>query len=299
MLAAVVLLLLGTALAGMSILSGQVNAQGKPGPKITWQVKIEPLAGSNLYAPESRPEGVYQDAESAVNVSCGYITYIQTKLKQTCYTPYFRLELLPGAEIGILGLFPDGLIGGETPGFAGGFGADGLLSLFDFLNGVHPQTGYSKVVLNFSGPSSQILDEADFSKMIVGEKRKIKLDLMIIGQDIYGDCSQCNPVTNHSIKADAFGYPDIGATSDDPYDLYIQRMDTDNWAVFVDTNFDNPDYLPDPAVFDYNDGRIYQEYCVCTPVTVRNRTTMQKSLVRPYWAQTHLKFALAFTKKTL
>lgn len=290
----VVLLLLGTALAGRSILSGQVRAQGKPGPKITWQVKIELLAGSNVFAPESRPEGVYQDGESAVNVSCGYVTYVELKVKW--YWPDFRFELLPGAQIGFQNMLPIGPVGGETPGTTGGFGRDGTTGLFDFLNGVHPQAGYSQVSFIFSGPCSQNLDEADFTKMIVGETRKIHMRMRIVGQDIYGDCGQCNPVTNHSIKADAFGYA-AGTTY--PYDVGVMRVSEDSWTVFVDTDFDNPDYIPDPVVFDYNADRIYQEYCVCTPVTVKNRTTMRKDVVRPYWTQTHMNFELTFTRKPL
>jgi hypothetical protein len=289
--------------------SNIVQAQGKskkppkPSENYTWEVKVEEYS-NNLYA-VGREDGIYRDSEQFVNVSYYVQTYINVKFKETWYTPIFRIDILPGAQIGFQGV-GDPVVGnppvdegGEILDYSGGgFPPEGRLSLFEFLNQPHPQLGYEKVMIVLKGYSYQDKDQADFTKMTIGESKKMILTMWIVGQNYDADCSECIPEDFNNIMADAFGFYDSGLYTPWPADLYVIKEDEDNWRVVVNTEFNNPTYTPADyyTVFGYKVGRIYQEYYECVPVQVKKRTVMQRQTVRPYWARARMAFEMLFTR---
>jgi hypothetical protein len=110
--------------------SNIVQAQGKskkppkPSENYTWEVKVGEYS-TNLYA-VGRGDGIYRDSEQFVNVSYYVQTYINVKFKETWYTPIFRIDILPGAQIGFQGVGNPVKEGGEIPGYSGGFPPDNL-----------------------------------------------------------------------------------------------------------------------------------------------------------------------------
>jgi hypothetical protein len=131
--------------------------------------------------------------------------------------------------------------------------------------------------------------------MAHNETKLIQMSLFIIGQGPSSETDYCSVEDRNTINANAYGYSDSQGSED----LYVVRDEEDTWRVVVDTVFGNPDYFGDDYlnVWEYRQGRIYQEYCSLEPVTIRNRTLLQKLPIRPYWARAHMKFDLLFTRK--
>jgi hypothetical protein len=126
------------------------------------------------------------------------------------------------------------------------------------------------------------------------------MDLWIIGQGLLSDTDYCNLDDHNTIMADAFGYyPDDGPVLPD---LYVVREGLDTWRVVVDTKFDNPKYEGDDYsnVWEYHQGRIFQEYCKYEEVPFnKKKDILKRQTYRPFWARAHMKFEMRFTRKVM
>lgn len=255
----------------------------------TWEARI--LPGGNLEGVDDKGNQhdgwLYNDTDPNVNVVQGIGTYI-SRVNGTWYTPAFRFEVIFPEKIRFGTISKnvdwDGGESGTACGYPEGVG------LFEFLSEKeHPVEGYQNVWFSFRGENSQDLSYAEIDNMEVGEWRKITMNFAILGQDIYGSCEDCNPGGYHNVNGEAHGYGN-------PLDIFYQRTGIDEWTVYVDTNFDNPDKTSIDywIVFDYNNDMIREEYCECVPTGKGKK--LKKEIHRPYWGRGNLYFTIVFTR---
>lgn len=293
------ILAIALVLIGFQLLQAQMKMQAKGGkvkpPKpssFTWELYIPP--GGNIQADVEHDNGIYQDSEPYVNISYNIRTYIQTKLKQTWYTPIFRIEILPGAQIKFQDIFGLEGLGGEIPEYSGGF--PGGESLFTYINNTHPQPGYERIIIELRGYSYQDMNLADIMNMEIEDPpRKMILSFRIFSSANSGDCDECDPDNYHEIGGDAYGWlPELS----DTYDIYVKKVGPDSWRLVVNTDFDDPAHTTEDYydVWDYKNGRIYQEYCECVPIQIKKRTVYRKETIRPVWYRPHMAFEMIFTR---
>lgn len=297
------LLGLVTILAGVLIFVG-INfvLAGSKGKNYTWKAVI--LNDSlNLAGEDGIPNGegwMYEDSDEYVNVSAGMGWCMSGPKKPTrCYYPYFAFEVNHPTKIQFKNMLLD-TWGEDEKLVRCGFPTDVLGwpdCLENFLNNEpQPMEGYKRVFFGFRGPSCTNQEDADINNMQIGVPMQIRLRFFIEGQDLYGSCEECYKLYYHCVRGVAHGYtkPNFGQP-----DIYLVRMDTDTWKIVVNTDFDNPNYSNSsyPAVFDYQNDMISEEYCECEEVPFKGKKIRYKKHIRhSAWTRGHMEFQIKFIR---
>jgi hypothetical protein len=138
-------------------------------------------------------------------------------------------------------------------------------------------------------------EEADFTRMAIGDTKVMRLHGFIEGQNIYGDCADSDPYNYHCLYLRAHGW----AKAPGPFDIYLKRLETDVWKIVVYTQFDNPDPTYSqgyPNEFDYCDDEIEEEYSVCIPEKVKNRSVLKHYIQHPAWGRGLVAYDILFIR---
>jgi hypothetical protein len=267
------------------------NTAGKP---VKWMAII--LPSENLQGCPS-PDQVYVSGENGINISTG-TSRCGTGKTMTFYSYINFKVMLPSQIMFTLGTLVEGWSDPDLVkcGFPIG-GPYWPLCLANFLSQPQPYEGYQDVTLRFCTAACEDRVSSNFTQMEVGSWLKTNMVLYIESQQDTGtECPEdCNPDKYHLVRARARGYIPEGQLRPD---IYISRDSENEWTVYVDTNFLNPDYqYPDDIPYMSACDLIYEQYCVCVPKTGKGgKTFYGKEFKDAAWTKTNLKFQIKFIK---
>jgi hypothetical protein len=154
---------------------------------------------------------------------------------------------------------------------------------------------YGYAALNFR------VSDLDFNTMPENQPVAASMLMYVEMQDVYGTAADCNPDTNHNVRANAHGW--ASPNTEHAFDVMLTRTGIDTWKVSVDTAFDNPDWIPDeddPRFLLMHDW-LYERYC--EGVIGRTPKQSTKTTHQPSWSIPGLgprvKFDIEFTRTEL
>jgi hypothetical protein len=237
---------------------------------------------------------VYDDSDEFANVTV-FVREYSSRAGST-YTPVFLFEVLSPAEIGLQGITFGSDDFGSDPnlnvcGFPDGGQFPSCWPLF--LNGSHPRVGYQRVSFMHDGDRFMSRDEADFTKMIVGDSRVMNVHMVIQGQEVMAGCDQCNPTNYHQVDGDAHGYWKPETSS---FDIRLTKIKDNAWLVVANTDFNNPSRQDQwPGAFSWGADKIWESYCECVPGTGKNGR-LTKTIHYSSWVRTHLGYGMLFIR---
>ena len=236
---------------------------------------------------------VYNDGDESANVAVFIRTY--SSRGTNTFTPVFILEVLTPTQIGLQGVAIDSFGYDQSLNSCGFPGLQGstLPSCWQsFLNQPQPRAGYQSASFMHEGARCMTQEEADFTKMDIGDTRVMRLSFQIRGQNIMGNCDDCDPTNYHQVDGDAHGYLKGGN-----YDIYLTREDENKWKVIVNTAFDNQDHNASfPDAFSWQDDKIWESYCECVYQKVGKRNVLTKYIRQSSWARAHIAYEILFIR---
>lgn len=238
------------------------------------------------------PGWVYKDSDEFANVNVFIRTFLQRGTKN--YASVFNLDVYTPSQVA----FQDVLLPfyGEDGTLNGcGFPNTTELSMpscFEtFLNQPHPASDYRRISLTHQSLCCATQEEADFTKMAIGDRRGMSLYGFIEGQNLYGDCADCGNYNYHCLYLKARGWEKTSGN----WDIYLEREGDDVWKLVVCTQFDNPQFLQSyPGPFDSGADDIFEEYCECVPG--KNKKVLTHNVLIPAWGRGLVAYEILFIR---